>query len=134
MEKKVVVMSGADVAAMRKAHKDAETAYFKAKVGAVEFAVDEMKSTGREYSVNEIATMTGLSHGEVVAQFGVTGMHCRAAGEAGVYRSGISHWTRHTERQFVEVLPNGEINPNNIINVARRETVIKVQPRGEYRR
>ena len=35
MEKKtVVVMSGADVAAMRNAHKEAEAAYFQAKVGA----------------------------------------------------------------------------------------------------
>ena len=135
MEKKVVVMSGADVAAMRKAHKDAETAYFKAKVGALEFAVDEMTTTGKEYTVNEIAGMTGLTPGEVVAQFGVTGIHCRAAAEAGIHRSAVSTWHRHSERQFVEVLPNGEINPNNIINIARRETVIKIVPnRNEYRR
>jgi hypothetical protein len=128
MEKKVVVMSGADVAAMRKAHKDAETAYFKAKVGALEFAVEEMTTTGKEYSVGEIAGMTGLTPGEVVAQFGITGIRCRAATEAGLNRSAVSTWHRHSERQFVEVLPNGEINPNHIINIARRETVIKVTP------
>lgn len=36
----VVVMSSADVAAMRNAHKEAEAAYFQAKVGALRFAVD----------------------------------------------------------------------------------------------
>ena len=68
MEKKVVVMSGADVAAMRKAHKEAEAAYFDAKVGALEFAVEEMKSTGKEYTLHEVTAMTGLTPMEVVVR------------------------------------------------------------------
>ena len=47
MNKTVVVMSNADVAAMRNAHKEAEAAYFQAKVGALQFAVSEMESTNR---------------------------------------------------------------------------------------
>lgn len=123
---KVVVMSAQDVAAMRKAHKEAESAYFQAKVGALESSIEEMKATGKEYSLNEIADMTGLTHGEVAAQFGLTGIHCHAAAKAGFYRYYINHYTRRTERQFVEILPNGEINPNNIINLTQRETVIRV--------
>lgn len=46
MNNTVIVMSADDVAAMRKAHKEAEAAYFKAKVGALEFAADEMKASG----------------------------------------------------------------------------------------
>ena len=76
MEKKVVVMGAQDVAAMRKAHKEAETAYFNAKVGALEFAVDEMKATGKEYTLHELTSMTGLSPMEVVVQFNGG---CRAA-------------------------------------------------------
>lgn len=123
---KVVVMSAQDVTAMRKAHKEAEAAYFQAKVGALESSIEEMKATGKEYSLNEIADMTGLTHGEVAAQFGLTGIHCHAAAKAGFYRYDISHYTRCTERQFVEILPNGEINPSNIINLTQRETIIRV--------
>lgn len=46
---KVVVMGPADVAAMRKAHKEAEAAYYQAKVGALEFVAQEMKTTGAYY-------------------------------------------------------------------------------------
>ena len=48
MNTTVVVMSPTDVAAMRKAHKEAEAAYFDAKVGALEFAVSEMETTHNE--------------------------------------------------------------------------------------
>ena len=127
MEKKVVVMSGADVAAMRKAHKEAESAYFEAKVGALEFAVEEMKSTGKEYTLHELTAMTGLSPMEVVVQMNGG---CRAAQRAGVYHENIRQGRRHTERKFVEVMPNGEINPPNSIKiVAQVETVYKMMPR-----
>ena len=131
MEKKVVVMSGADVAAMRKAHKEAESAYFQAKVGALEFAVEEMKSTGKEYTLHEITAMTGLTPMEVVVQFNGG---CRAAQQAGVYRQSMRSDVAITERKFVEVISNGEINPNNVMSVTRRERVYKIVPRDNYRR
>ena len=127
MEKKVVVMSGADVAEMRKAHKEAETAYFNAKVGALEFAVDEMKSTGREYTLREVSAMTGLTPMEVVVQFNGG---CRAAQRAGVYNESICQGGRHTERKFVEVMPNGSINPDSVMTVTRCERVYQIIPRG----
>ena len=127
MEKKVVVMSGADVAAMRKAHKDAEAAYFQAKVGAQEFAVDEMKATGKEYTLHEVSAMTGLTPMEVVVQFNGG---CRAAQRAGVYRENLRTATAITERKFVEVMPNGSVNPESVMTVTRRERVYKITPSG----
>jgi len=123
MEKKVVVMSGADVAAMRKAYKEAEAAYFDAKVGALEFAAEEMRSTGKEYSLNELCGMTGLSSMEIVAQLGFV---CKAAQLAGIGKNETQWYKRTTERKFVEVLPDGEINPNNVITVERYETVFRI--------
>ena len=127
MEKKVVVMSGADVAAMRKAHREAEAAYFDAKVGALEFAVDEMKSTGKEYTLHEVSAMTGLTPMEVVVQFNGG---CRAAQRAGVYRENLRSAVAITERKFVEVMPNGSVNPESIMTVTRRERVYKIAPSG----
>ena len=127
MEKKVVVMSGADVAAMRKAHKEAEAAYFDAKVGALEFAVDEMKSTGKEYTLHEVSAMTGLTPMEVVVQFNGG---CRAAQRAGVYREDLRSAVAVTERKFVEVMPNGSVNPESVMTVTRRERVYKIAPGG----
>ena len=127
MEKKVVVMSGADVAAMRKAHKEAEAAYFDAKVGALEFAVDEMKATGKEYTLHEVSAMTGLTPMEVVVQFNGG---CRAAQRAGVYRENLRSAVAITERKFVEVMPNGSVNPESIMTVTRCERVYKITPGG----
>lgn len=76
MNNTVIVMSADDVAAMRKAHKEAEAAYFKAKVGALGFAADEMKASGEWYSAAELASMTGLTSGEIAAQLGYGS--CRA--------------------------------------------------------
>ena len=126
MEKKVVVMSGADVAAMRKAHKDAEAAYFQAKVGALEFAAQEMRSTNKEYSLNELSRMTGLSSGEIVMQLG---FNCKAAQHAGISYGETQWGKRLTERKFVEVTDEGEINPNNVITVTKRETVFRIPPK-----
>ena len=131
MDKKVVVMSGADVAAMRKAHREAESAYFQAKVGALEFAVEEMKTSGKEYTLHEITAMTGLTPMEVVVQFNGG---CRAAQQAGVYHQNIRSGVTTTERKFVEVMSNGEINPNNAMVVTRRERYYKIVPRDGYRR
>lgn len=125
MEKKVVVMGAQDVAAMRKAHKEAEAAYFQAKVGALEFAVEEMKSTGKEYTLHEVAAMTGLSPMEVCVQFNGG---CRAAFRAGVYNENLRSDVAHTERKFVEVLPNGAINPDSVMTVTRRERYYKIVP------
>ena len=126
MEKKVVVMSGADVAAMRKTCREAENSYFQAKVGALEFAVDEMKATGKEYTLHEVSAMTGLTPMEVVVQFNGG---CNAAQRAGVYNENIRQSRRRTERKFVEVMPNGEINPNSVKIVSQVETVYKMVPR-----
>ena len=131
MEKKVVVMGAQDVAAMRKAHKEAEAAYFQAKVGALEFAVEEMKSTGKEYTLHEVAAMTGLTPMEVAVQFNGG---CYAANRAGVYNENLRSDVAHTERKFVEVLPNGAINPDSVMTVTRRERYYKIVPRDGYRR
>ena len=120
MEKKVVVMSGADVAAMRKACKEAESAYFEAKVGALEFIAEEMRSTNREYTLHEITDMTGLSSMEVVAQLG--SMYTRASQKAGIDSSEVRTGRKETIRRFVEVSPAGEVIPQSVMEITKVET------------
>ena len=126
MNKTVVVMSNADVAAMRNAHKEAEAAYFQAKVGALQFAVSEMESTNKEYTLHELSAMTGLTPMEITVQLGSGYLSCKAAVEAGVPHNRIHQSSRLTERKFVEVMPNGEINPNSVKTFVRCETTYRI--------
>lgn len=126
---KIVVMGAQDVAAMRKAHKEAEAAYYQAKVGALEFVAEEMKQTGGEYSAAELSAMCGLTPGEIAAQLG-EGSYCRAAHEAGVSGKVATRY-QHSEMQFVRIMPNGEINPNQVMTVRRRQVVYKMRPEGK---
>ena len=123
---KVVVMGPADVAAMRKAHKEAETAYFEAKVGALAFAVGEMKTTGEWYSASELASMTGLTSGEIAAQLGHG--YCRARQEAGIQYGEVQTSERHNELKFVRVMRDGSIDPNQTLTVMRKQIVYKMRP------
>ena len=122
MNNTVVVMSADDVAAMRKAHKEAEAAYFEAKVGALEFVAQEMTRTGGEYTATELAHMSGLSSNEIARQLG--GVYAKASYKAGIgnVRTGV----RHTENKYVRILPSGEIDPSSVITVVRRQTVYKM--------
>lgn len=126
MNNTVIVMSADDVAAMRKAHKEAEAAYFKAKVGALGFAADEMKASGEWYSAAELASMTGLTSGEIAAQLGYDS--CRARQEAGIQYDQVQTATRHNELKFVRVMQDGSIDPNQIITVVRKQLVYKMRP------
>lgn len=122
MNNTVVVMSADDVAAMRKAHKEAEAAYFEAKVGALEFVAQEMTRTGEEYTATELAHMSGLSSNEIARQLGC--VYTKASYKAGIrnVRTGV----RHTENKYVRILPSGEIDPSSVITVVRRQTVYKM--------
>ena len=126
MNKTVVVMSNADVAAMRNAHKEAEAAYFQAKVGALQFAVSEMESTNKEYTLHELSAMTGLTPMEITVQLSGSYFPCRAAQEAGINTRNIRRGEKVTERRFVEVMPNGEINPNSVKTFIRCETTYRI--------
>lgn len=126
MNNTIIVMSADDVAAMRKAHKEAEAAYYQAKVGALEFAADEMKASGEWYSAAELASMTGLTSGEIAAQFGSGS--CRARQEAGIQYGQVQTTTRHNELKFVRVMQDGSIDPNQIITVVRKQVVYKMRP------
>ena len=132
MEKKVVVMSGADVAAMRKACKEAESAYFEAKVGALEFIAEEMRSTNREYTLHEITGMTGLSSMEVAAQLGR--MYTRASQKAGIGSSEVRTGRKETTRRFVEVSPAGEVIPQSVMEVTKVETTYYIPNQRPARR
>ena len=123
MNKTVVVMSNADVAAMRNAHKEAEAAYFQAKVGALQFAVSEMENTHEEYTLHQLCALTGLTPMEITVQMNGG---CRAASEAGVYNKPVRQGRRMTERKFVEVLPSGELNPQSVMTVERWETTYRI--------
>ena len=121
---KVVVMGPADVAAMRKARKEAEVAYYNAKVGALEFAAVEMKTSGEWYSAAELASMTGLTSGEIAAQLG---HYCNAAQEAGISTHDIQTSVRHNELKFVRVMQDGSIDPNQTMTVTRKQIVYKMR-------
>ena len=129
---KVVVMSANDVAAMRKAHKEAEAAYFQAKVGALEFVAQEMRRTGEEYTAAELSHMTGLSSGEIAAQLGC--MYTRASQEAGIRSGEVRTGVRHLENRYVRILPSGEIDPNSILTVVRKQVVYKMPAEKQGRR
>ena len=123
---KVVVMCAEDVATMRKAHKEAENAYYQAKVGALGFAADEMKASGEWYSAAELASMTGLTSGEIAAQLGTN--FCRARQEAGIQYGQVQTSVRHNELKFVRVMQDGSIDHNQIITVVRKQLVYKMRP------
>lgn len=132
MEKKVVVMSSTDVAAMRKACREAESAYFQAKVGALEFALAEMNANaGEEYTLSELTAMTGLSSMEVTAQLS---WGCEAAREAGWYRTPLRRGRKTTIRKFVEVNEDGSINPVNVMTVTRNERTYYIPEQKPARR
>lgn len=122
----VVVMSGADVAAMRNAHKEAEAAYFQAKVGALRFAVNEMENTHEEYTLHQLCALTGLTPMEITVQLGHGYLPCKAATEAGVPRNRIREGRRVTERKFVEIMPSGELNPESIMTVQKWESTYRI--------
>ena len=122
---KVVVMCAEDVAAMRKAHKEAEAAYYQAKVGALEFVADEMKASGEWYSAAELASMTGLTSGEIAAQLGSS---CRARRDAGIQYGQVQTTIRNNGLKFVRVMEDGSIDPNQVITVVRKQTVYKMRP------
>lgn len=122
---KVVVMGANDVAAMRKAHKEAEAAYYQAKVGALEFVAQEMKTTGEWYSAAELASMTGLTSGEIAAQ--LTG-YCHASQDAGIQYREVQTTERHNELKFVRVMQDGSIDPNQTMTVVRKQIVYKMRP------
>ena len=126
MNKTVVVMSNADVAAMRNAHKEAEAAYFQAKVGALQFAVSEMESTNKEYTLHELSAMTGLTPMEITVQLSSSYLPCKAATEAGVPHGRIHQGRRMTERKFVEVMPSGELNPQSVMTVQKWESTYRI--------
>ena len=126
MNKTVVVMSSADVAAMRNAHKEAEAAYYQAKVGALEFVADEMKASDKWYSAAELASMTGLTSGEIAAQLGPN--FCRARQDAGIPYGQVQTTIRNNELKFVRVMEDGSIDPNQVITVVRKQTVYKMRP------
>lgn len=121
---KVVVMGANDVAAMRKAHKEAEAAYFEAKVGALEFVAQEMRRTGEEYTAAELAHMSGLTSGEIAAQLGH--FYTRASQEAGIIPNEVRTGVRHLENRYVRILPNGDIDPNSILTIIRKQVVYKM--------
>ena len=126
MNSTVVVMSADDVAAMRKAQKEAEAAYYQAKIGALEFVADQMKTSGEWYSAAELASMTGLTSGEIAAQLGTN--CCRARQEAGIQYGQVQTTVRNNGLKFVRVMEDGSIDPNQVITVVRKQTVYKMRP------
>lgn len=131
MEKKIANMTAAEVAAMRQAQKEAEAAYFNAKVDALESMVGEMQETEQDYFLKDLAAKSGLTTKEIAQQF-IWERHCRAAVAAGINNTNnvrIRKFYRVVSRKYVEVSPNGEINPNSTLIVNNREVMYTVSDR-----
>ena len=126
MENTKVVMCADDVAAMRKAQKEAVNAYHWAKVGALGFAADEMKASDKWYSAAELASMTGLTSDEIARQLGPG--FCRARQEAGIQYGQVQTGVRYNRLNFVRVMDDGSIDPNHTMSVVRRQVVYKMRP------
>ena len=126
MENTKVVMCADDVAAMRKAQKEAVNAYHRAQVGALGFAADEMKASGEWYSAAELASMTGLTSDEIARQLGPG--FCRARQDAGIQYGQVQTGVRYNQLNFVRVMDDGSIDPNQTMSVVRRQVVYKMRP------
>lgn len=121
---KVIVMSAQDVAAMRKAHKEAEAAYYQAKVGALEFMAEEMKQTGEEYTATELSAMSGLSVKEITRNLSRPTF---TAFRAGIHN--VESRKSCVEEQYVRVLPTGKINPDQTVTIRRIKTLYSLPSR-----
>lgn len=117
---KVTVMSPDAVAAMRRAKKEMEANYHSAKVGSLTMLLDEMRNTGREYLLSELSEISGLSQHELVIQLVSRG--CKAASEAGLRRGEVRVGTALSTRTFVEVRPDGSINPDSTISITKERS------------
>jgi uncharacterized protein YidB (DUF937 family) len=82
-----------------------------------------MRTSHREYTLPELSAMTGLSTHELVAQLTA---NCKASMKAGIRRSEVRTGTKEVVRRFVEVLPNGEINPDSVITSVKLQTTFRV--------
>ena len=64
---KFAVMTPAQVAATRQAMKEMQEMYFNTKVGALKAIGEKLKKEA--YTAAELSRMSGLSSGEIAAQF-----------------------------------------------------------------
>ena len=85
---------------------------------------------GQEYALHELTAMTGLTSMEVTAQLS---WGCQAAREAGICGKNVRRSTRTTERKFVEVMENGEVNPDSVMTISRSERCYRILPRERRR-
>lgn len=111
---------------MCRATKEANGAYFEAKVGALRMTIEEMEKTHEEYTLHELSAMSGLSPQEVVAQMSRF-RNCKAAHKADVHRNRVIYrGGRTTERRFVEILPDGRLNLDSVKVVETYESTFQV--------
>lgn len=109
-----------NVARMRATAKAAAKNYHQAKVQALNGVGRALSADGGWHTARQIADVTGLTSGEVAAQFGLGG-RCKAATEAGLYDK-VHTDARRITRRFVEVDVCGNIIGDHIIE--RHENVI----------
>lgn len=109
-----------NVAKKRAAARAAAQEYHQVKVKTLHEAGKTMSATGDWYTAKEIADVTGLTSGEVAAQFGWGG-NCKAATEAGLYNK-VHTAVRTVTRRFVEVDVCGNIIDDRIHE--RHQTIV----------
>lgn len=109
-----------NVARMRATAKAAARNYHQVKVQALNGVGRALSADGGWHTARQIADVTGLTSGEVAAQFGLGG-RCKAATEAGL-RNKVYTDARRITRRFVEVDVCGNIIDDRIHE--RHQTIV----------
>lgn len=109
-----------NVAKKRAAARAAAQEYHQVKVQTLHEVGKVLSATGEWCTARQIAEVSGLTSGEVAAQFGWGG-NCKAATEAGLYNR-VHTDTRRITRRFIEVGVDGTPIDNRIHE--RHETII----------
>lgn len=94
-----------NVAKKRAAAREAAKEYHQLKVQTLREMGRVMSATGDRYTARQLSEVSGLTSGEVAAQFGWGG-NCKAATEAGLYNR-VHTEARTITRRFVEVGVDG---------------------------
>lgn len=104
--------SVADTVAKKRAARAAANEYHQVKVQTLHELGKVMSATGDWYTAKQLAEVSGLTSGEVAAQFGWGG-NCKAATEAGLHDH-VYTGVRRITRRFVEVDASGNLISNRI--------------------
>lgn len=111
----------ADIVANKRAARAAANEYHRVKVQTLHEMGKVLSATGDWYTAKQLAEVSGLTSGEIAAQFGWDG-DCKAATEAGLHNH-VHTDVRRITRRFVEVDEAGNLIDGRIYEQHRNVIV-----------